>query len=499
MKRTIHLIRWSGLLLLILATSCNKAPATPTPALVVTAAPSATVASSATPSALPPATQTPPVAPEAAAVLATASQVAGIEMDKISQEGGLGLVAESGVHWVRRNALLWPQVEPSEGARNWDAVAALEQDLIRAAENDLQLILIVRGTPAWAQKNEGVSCGPIRTDKLAAYASFLSDAVKRYSAPPYNVRYWELGNEPDVPSQDLPAGSPFGCWGDAADAYYGGGAYAEMLKAVYPKIKAVDSQIQVLVGGLLLDCDPLDPPVDANGQKRDCQPSLYLEGILNAGGGEYFDGVSFHAYDFYWIEPLYWNPGWHSSSETTGPALINKARYLRALLDQYDYPDKYLVNSEVALLCGRDGQEAVCQADDFQNAKANYAAQSNASALAEGLRANIWFSALGWRASGLMSADLEPYPIYAALKFSAAQLEGARFSKALTAYPGVKGYEFVRPDGDRLWFLWALDGEEHQLDLESLPAAVYDVFGSPIDSNQQQVLGAAPIYIEWAP
>ena len=38
--------------------------------------------------------------------------------------------------------------------------------------------------------------------------------------------------------------------------YYGGGYYGEMLKAVYPQIKAVNLQSQVH-GWILLDCDRL--------------------------------------------------------------------------------------------------------------------------------------------------------------------------------------------------------------------------------------------------
>ena len=38
------------------------------------------------------------------------------------------------------------------------------------------------------------------------------------------------------------------------DPYYGGGYYAEMLKIVYPQIKAADPEAQILIGGLLLFC-----------------------------------------------------------------------------------------------------------------------------------------------------------------------------------------------------------------------------------------------------
>jgi hypothetical protein len=83
----------------------------------------------------------------------------------------------------------------------------------------------------------------------------MHDLVARYSVPPYNVKYWELWNEPDVDPAlaGLIGGDiPFGCWGDSTDPYYGGGYYAEMLKAVYPRIKAADPQAQVARGRIAL-------------------------------------------------------------------------------------------------------------------------------------------------------------------------------------------------------------------------------------------------------
>jgi hypothetical protein len=178
-------------------------------------------------------------------------------MHRIAPGGGLQLVKDSGAYWVRKNALLWSEVEPQEGARNWEAIANLEAELKNAADSGLQTILIVRSTPAWAQKLPGVSCGQILPEKMGAFGAFLHDVVSRYSQPPYNVRYWELGNEPDVDPAFVDANSIFGCWGDQTDPEgYGGGVYAEMLKVAYPQIKAVDPQAQVLIGGLLLDCDP---------------------------------------------------------------------------------------------------------------------------------------------------------------------------------------------------------------------------------------------------
>ncbi len=94
-------------------------------------------------------------------------------------------------------------------------------------EAEYQTIMVIGGTPAWALK-DGFPCGAVAEDKFDELGAFVYDLVKRYSAPPYNIRYWELWNEPDVEGG-------LGCWGDSSDGYYYGGEYyGEMLKAVLP-------------------------------------------------------------------------------------------------------------------------------------------------------------------------------------------------------------------------------------------------------------------------
>ena len=80
----------------------------------------------------------------------------------------------------------------------------------------------------------------------------MHDVVERYGSPPYNVKYWELGNEPDAAWQHIASDSVFGCWGDVNAPFYGGQHYGEMLKEVYPQIKSTDPDAHVVVGGLLL-------------------------------------------------------------------------------------------------------------------------------------------------------------------------------------------------------------------------------------------------------
>lgn len=442
-----------------------------------------------------------PVPTATATPQALAWSVNGVE---IRHPGSIGHSQDLGAHWLRRNALLWSVVEATQGFRDWTAVASLEQELIQVSQAGMEVILVVRGTPEWAQALPGVGCGPVRVESREAFASFLYEAVQRYSAPPYNVHFWELWNEPDIDPALIAPTNPFGCWGNLSDPYYGGGDYAEVLRVVYPRIKIADPQAQVLVGGLLLDCDPRLPPETSpgSGQLKDCTPSRFLEGILENGGGDYFDGVSFHAYDFYnGIQGQFSNGSWHSSWNSTGPVLLAKAEYLLELLTTYGYPSKFLMNTEVALLCGRDGTEAICQAEDFSITKAYYAVQAYTTAQSIGLWANIWYSMEGWRGSALVSSSGEPLFVYQAIHNFSERLDQLAAWGEVDDFEGVRIYEFRGGEEDvdtQVWVTWSLDGAPHDISLPALPNAVYDAFGNMLPLSQQITVTVAPVYIEWS-
>lgn len=431
-------------------------------------------------------------------VFALPSLVAGIEENNIDPQNAVEHYRQLGVSWIRRNGLLWSAVEPSPGERRWEAMAALERELARYDEANFAVILIVRSTPTWAQATPGSSCGAIQPEQLSAFAEFMYDVVKRYSAPPFNVHTWELWNEPDVDPALVQPNSVFGCWGDATSPRYGGEAYAEMLQAVYPRIKAADPGAQVLVGGLLLDCDPFNPPETSpgSGNMKDCSASRFLEGVLENGGGAYFDGISFHAYDFYFGTPgQYGNLNWNSTWETTGPVAGAKASYIREMLARYGVAGKFLMNTEQALLCG-SGAEETCQSEAYQRTKAGYVAQSYAGAVAEGLTANIWFSLKGWRGSGLVDSDLNPLPAYTAYQVAAHEIGAANFVRQLDIYPGVRVMGFEQA-GDAIWLLWAVDGQTHQVRLPAPPTRIRDLYGQDLPLTMEIEVGAEPLYVRW--
>lgn len=423
--------------------------------------------------------------------------VFGVEMSSITTNGGLDQMVAANTNWVRRNALLWSDVSPSFAAeRNWNAssVVSLETELINASGKGIQVILIVRSTPSWAQQVSGSFCGPMKLGNFVDFANFMNAAVARYSVPPYNVKYWEIWNEPDV---EVSVGDPpYGCWGNPTDPYYGGGYYAQMLSAVYPQIKAADPKAQVLVGGLLLDCDPRgSPSVCASlNPPRDDKPAKFLQGILAAGGGPNFDGVSFHAYDYYAELGKYGNGNWSSAWNTTGPVGIAKADFVASVLSSGG-ASKFLMNTESALLCDSCTSDAA-----FETAKAYYVTQDYAAAIAQGIRANLWYSVLGWRNSGLLEADLTPRLAYTATLFARTELGAPTFTGKITSSDiggtlGVAGYKFYR-DGRAVWVLWSQDGIPHIATFPSVPLAVWDALGNSVTPAGSLTIDLKPLYVE---
>jgi hypothetical protein len=440
--------------------------------------------------------------------------VFGLELNGFKTGSGLLPAREANTSFVRYNGVRWGDIEPEQGQRNWPLLSDLEIQLRTAAQNDLHVILVVRYTPDWAQKVPGATCGPVRQDKLGAFGDFMYDLVVRYSGAPYHVKHWEIWNEPDVDPElamDFGPQVPFGCWGDPGDPYYGGRYYATMLKAIYPRIKEADPDAQVLVGGLLMSCNPNGAGCLNN---LDRQAGMFFEGILVNYGGGSFDGVAFHNYDYHLIGVLggYFSYKWNSSWINSGPALIAKANFLNDLLEKYGVSEKYLMNTETALLCGGFNDPPGgpgCESDPsstFELTKAYYVAQAYTASAALGLKANIWYSLSGWRNSGLLYNDQTPRPAYLAFQFSRQILGDLSEGEALTSLDtggdeDILGYKFEQPDGRVLWVIWSQDGTTEIVSLPSTPDGVWDVFGQPqtVADPSIFVVTIKPLYVEWNP
>ncbi len=159
-----------------------------------------------------------------------------------------------GTHWVRVFAT-WPDLEPQRGvyAPNW--VASYEQ-LFRALPAGSKVIIVVVDSPSWETGSANPHTPPSNPNDYAAFLGFLAHQWAGH------VAAYEVWNEED-----------------GAASWAGGpnpAAYAQLLKATYPVVKAADPSTKVLVGGLSGNDYP------------------FLEGVYEAGGKGYFDAVGVH-------------------------------------------------------------------------------------------------------------------------------------------------------------------------------------------------------------
>jgi hypothetical protein len=422
----------------------------------------------------------------------SSGSVFGIEVVNLSNQKIISETLDADPTWIRLNGLNWDVIQPTQnGAYDWSSATGVEATMIKASQLGYNLIQIVKGTPDWAQKypgDPGLVCGPIKQSEFDSFGKFLQAAVARYSGPPYNVQYWEIGNEPDAP---ISANDMFGCWGDTSEPYYGGQYYGNMLTAVIPYIKQANPNVKIMNGGLLLACDPSLSTCD--------NPDMasFLEGMAKSGVVNQLDYVNFHAYDYQGANlGVFGNIAAWGTSYQNDPSLVAKVTFIRNVLSKYGLSGVPLIDSETAVLNFDPSCKALC----MQN-KALYVGRAYPAAIAQGLVANIWYQASdSWANSGLYNG-----PMYDAFVFARNELDTAQMSREITEYEGssnVAGYEFDRGD-IKVWVLWSDNLKSHTINLPSTPLAVYKWTpnNGPYTSVNPKAsldVGIFPVYLEWS-
>jgi beta-glucosidase/6-phospho-beta-glucosidase/beta-galactosidase len=142
--------------------------------------------------------------------------------------------------------LKWSEIErsaPIDGQPPQYSWIWYDGRLQAISEAGIALLVTIADVPTWAADSP---CAPIYPDRLDEFARFLTDLVNHYKIPPYNVKYWELINEPDSTWPNSWVGG-LGCWGNY------GAEYANMLAIAYPAIKNADPNATVLMGGVAHD------------------------------------------------------------------------------------------------------------------------------------------------------------------------------------------------------------------------------------------------------
>jgi len=208
-----------------------------------------------------------------------------VEPWKIKQS--LALVREMGAPWVVEY-FPWAYVEEQKGRYNW---VHADQVIAHANRQGLTVIARLGFVPEWARPKDSTPLY-LAEEHFADFANFAASFARRYAG---QVRYMIVWNEPNLSLE----------WGfQPAEA----SRYVEMLRTVYPAIKAANPEVQVLAGALA-------PTMAPAGSVEGVNDLVFLQQMYDAGAKNYFDILSIHAY------------GWHfSPDEPAGADVINFRR-----------------------------------------------------------------------------------------------------------------------------------------------------------------------------
>ena len=349
----------------------------------------------------------------------------------------------SGATWLRV-PVCWECTEPTNrtpDAYDWQSV---DDSLAAASYSGVKIIATISMSPDWAAP---YPLGPLYPEHLDEFAEFNRALVERYDgdgvadAPGSPVvRYWEYFNEPDAKLDNWVPG-----WGDS------GTEYANMLKAVYPAVKSADPRAQVLFGGIAHDYF-----LEHGG------PFVYefLDDVLAAGAGAYFDIMNFHYY------PIFS----HTWAPPPAIGLIEKTEFIRDRLRSHGLEKPFMITEAG---WHSDGTGTAASTPEIQ---ARYVAALFTQSLAADIDAMIWWMLYDPGGTGLANglvtnAPVQEKPAYDAFQTIVAQLGTAHHERALTDQE--TGSE---------------DVEVHQFRDNALRRTVYVAWLNPIETDTSKML-----------
>lgn len=405
----------------------------------------------------------------------------GVEIVDTDPITGLDLARQIGVTWVRL-LLGWQDLEPQPGVFQWEAADRL---LTAALERGLRPLVVLTGVPPWAGPEPG---GPLDEAGQEAFARLLAAAARRYG--PRGVKHWELFNEPD--NGDFARRWLGGSWGRAPEAY------AALLRRAYPALKAADPTAHLVMGGLALDWFTDD---DLHPHRPGPFVRDFLDRVLAAGGGVFFDIANFHYYPNF-------RPRW----EPHGRDIMGKAAFLRRTLAAYG------VSKPV--LCTEIGAWVDPDRGGSRDGQATYAVQAMVRGMAADLQAVIWFNLVdltmpGMARYGLVTREGIPRPAFRALQVLRQRLDQAVFVRPLTpgdlGTEGVEGYLFYAPlSGTQIQVIWATapvadlppfrphrPNVQRTVRLPQPPARLLDRDGQPRPPAASLTVGPQPLSLEY--
>src|SRR5205085_1841802 len=155
------------------------------------------------------------------------------EVEEAKVRRSLQMIRDAGFGWIKQQ-VVWGEVEvPGKGqfvdqATGGESWRKYDRIVDLAAEYDLDVILRIDTSPAWARPGRSKLETPPTDD--ADYADFVGRVAARYQG---RVHYYQIWNEPNIPFE----------WGDEAPDPV---AYTHLLWLASERIHAVDPSAAVI-------------------------------------------------------------------------------------------------------------------------------------------------------------------------------------------------------------------------------------------------------------
>ncbi|MCX6031131.1 MAG: O-antigen ligase family protein [Chloroflexi bacterium] len=192
------------------------------------------------------------------------------ELTQPDLDATLAGLATDGIGWVRFT-IAWDQAEPARGQFDWAAWDRIFAALAR--HPDLQPLVVLNGSPAWARAPADADNPLAPPHERADFGAYAAAVARRYGA---QVRYYQVWHEPNIAPH----------WG-AAPADPAG--YTGLLREGAVQLRAADPDSQILLAALA-------PTTETGGANQ--SDVSYLDALYTAGAAAWFDVVAAEPYGF---------------------------------------------------------------------------------------------------------------------------------------------------------------------------------------------------------
>ncbi len=360
-------------------------------------------------------------------------------------EMNLKNISRAGINAIR-DEVPWGTLEREKG--KLEIPERFDAYVRQAAAKGLNVLLILD----YANRFYDDGDRPRSPEAIEGFCRYAEFVVRHFGR---DVRLYEIWNEWDIgiglPARHNKGGSPED--------------YARLLRAVYPRIKAIDPNVTVIAGAC------------TSGAVK----NGWLEGIVQLNALEYSDAISIHSYNYSERFP-------QRSPEACSAWMTSVQQMLRLYNDGADVPF-YVTEMGWPTHVGRAGTEP--------ELSASYLARLYLLARTSESFKGLWwydFQDDGWNPEynednfGLVRPDLTPKPAYYVLTDISQLVAGGRYvGRVATDDDHLQILRFTR-EGRDYWTVWSDDDQERQVVLETPSADRFFMI---------RPLGAAPYLSEW--